>query len=439
MASDEAHQPPSPSTAHHSPMTHHSPVAQHQPLSPATHPSPAAHTPPVNPNPDSVHPMVTRYRVGTNRPTQRLNLHASSVFPLPKSYRGVFNDPNWQNAMCDEYNALIKNRTWTLVPRPPDTNIVRCMWLFRHMYLVDGTLNRYKARLVANDSTQLERVDVDETFSLVVKPGTIQTVLSLAASRHWSIHQLDVENAFLHGYLSETVYMHQPLRAGLDTAYLLLYVDDIVLTASSKTLLQWIISSLHQEFSMTYLGSLNYFLDISVIRDSLGIFISQSKYATEILERDGMVGCNSSRTPVDIESKLGDDGDPVSDLTLYRSLAGSLEYLTVTHLVAYSDADWAGFPTTRLSTSGYYVFLGNNLLSWSSKHQPTLSRSNAKAKYRGVVNDVAETCWYLALGWQLEEIHVTWAHLDKKRTRLRTYTKSMKKYCSQSVETASQA
>ncbi|GJX23995.1 ribonuclease H-like domain-containing protein [Tanacetum coccineum] len=162
----------------------------------------------VNPNPNSVHPMVTRFRVGTNRPTERLNLHVSSVSPLPKSYRDAFSDPNWQNAMRDEYHALIKNKTWTLVPRPPDTNIVRCMWLFRHKYLADGTLSRYKARLVANGSTQLEGVDVDETFSPVVKPGTIRTVLSLAASRHWPIHQLDVKNAFLHGDLSETVYMH---------------------------------------------------------------------------------------------------------------------------------------------------------------------------------------------------------------------------------------
>ncbi|GJY86809.1 ribonuclease H-like domain-containing protein, partial [Tanacetum coccineum] len=107
--------------------------------------------------------MVTRFRVGTNRPTERLNLHVSSVSPLPKSYRDAFSDPNWKNAMRDEYTALIKNKT--LVPQPPDTNIVRCMWLFRHKYLADGTHSRYKARLVANGSTQLERVDVDETFS----------------------------------------------------------------------------------------------------------------------------------------------------------------------------------------------------------------------------------------------------------------------------------
>ncbi|GJU74314.1 ribonuclease H-like domain-containing protein [Tanacetum coccineum] len=408
--------PASPSSAQiHSPVQQPSSMAQHTPVQLQFSPTAVPHqtttvsdqhapaiiqNPPINPNPDSVHPMVTRFRVGTNRPTERLNLHVSSVSPLPKSYRDAFSDPNWQNAMRDEYTALIKNKTWTLVPRPPDTNIVRCMWLFRHKYLADGTLSRYKARLVANGSTQLEGVDVDETFSPVVKPGTIRTVLSLAASRHWPIHQLDVKNAFLHGDLSETVYMHQPpgfwdsihLDYGIDTAYFLLYVDDIVLTASSDGLLQRIISSLHQEFAMTDLGPLNYFL-----------------------EKAHMVSCNPSRTPVDTESKLG-DGDPVSDPTLYRSLAGSLHYLTftrsnisyavqqgtlnyslqlfsssTTNLVAYSDAGWAGCPTTRRSTLGYCVFLGNNLLSWSAKRQPTLSRSSAEVEYRGVANVVAET------------------------------------------------
>ncbi|GJR28526.1 ribonuclease H-like domain-containing protein [Tanacetum coccineum] len=110
----------------------------------------------INPNPVSVYPMVTRFRVVTNRPTERLNLHVSSISPLPKSYNAAFNDPNWQNAMSDEYNALLKNNTWILVPQPTDANIVRCMWLFRHKFLADGTISRYKARLVVNDSTQIE-------------------------------------------------------------------------------------------------------------------------------------------------------------------------------------------------------------------------------------------------------------------------------------------
>ncbi|GJR15615.1 ribonuclease H-like domain-containing protein [Tanacetum coccineum] len=318
-----------------------------------------------------------------------------------------------------------KSERMTLVPRPPDANVARYMWLFGHKFLADGMLSRYNARLVANGSTQLEGVDVDETFSPVVKPGTIRTGLSLAVSRQWPIHQLDVKNAFLHGDLTETIYMHQPPGFQDST-----HPD------------YRIIRSLHQEFAITDFGPLNYFLGVSVTRDSSGLFLSQQKYVIEILKKAHILNCNPIRTPVDTESKLGVGGDPVSDATLYWSLAGSLQYLTftrpdisyavqqvclhihdprepclsalkrilryvqgtlnyslqlfsssITDLVAYSDADWAGCPTTRRSTSGYCVFLGNNFLSWSSKRQPTLSRSSADAEYRGFANVVAETCW----------------------------------------------
>ncbi|GJX48729.1 ribonuclease H-like domain-containing protein [Tanacetum coccineum] len=305
--------------------------------------------------------MATRFHVGTNRPTKCLNLHVSSISLLPKSYHDAFNDPNLQNAIHDEYHALIKNQTWILVPRPTDANIVRCMWLFRHKFLADGTLSRPKARLVENGSTQIEGINVDETFSLVVKPGNIRTVLSLAASRQWHIHQLNVKNAFLHGDLSETVYMHQPLG-----------FRDSKHPASSET----------------------------------------RKYAVELLEQAHVTNCNPNWTPIDTESKLGSDGDPVSDPTLYRSLACSLQYLTFippgyilcnsSDLVAYYDVDWVGCPTTRRSTLGYCVFLGNNLLSWSSKRQLTLPRSSAKAYYYGVPNVVAEICWLRNL---LRELH----------------------------------
>ncbi|GKD91028.1 ribonuclease H-like domain-containing protein, partial [Tanacetum coccineum] len=154
-------------------------------------------------------------------------------------------------------------------------------------------------------------------------------------------------------------------------------------------------------------------LGISVTRDSFGMFLSQRKYAVEILEKAHMVNCNPSRTPVDTESKLGADGDPqvclyIHDLrepyfsALKRNLwyvLGTLEYglqlfsSSTTSLVAYSDAELVGCPTTRRLTSGYCVFLDNNLLSWSAKRQPTLSRSSAEAEYRDVANDVAETCW----------------------------------------------
>ncbi|GKD17916.1 ribonuclease H-like domain-containing protein [Tanacetum coccineum] len=272
--------------------------------------------------------MVTRSRVGTTRPNPCYAGHVSTISPLPRSYKEAFNDPNWRNAMFNEYNALIKNKTWTSVPRPEGANIVCSMWLFRHKFLADGTLSRYKARLVANGSTQ-----------------------------------------------------------GDDTAFLLLFVDDIVLTASSNRLLQQIIASLHREFSMTDLGALNYFLGISVTRDSFGMFLSLRKYAMEILEHAHMVGYNSSRTPIDTESKLRDGGTPVVDPTLYRSLVGSLQYLTFTR------------PDITYAVQQVCLYMHDP----REPHFSALKRIlRAEAEYCSVANAVAETCWIRNL---LRELH----------------------------------
>ncbi|GKA33373.1 ribonuclease H-like domain-containing protein [Tanacetum coccineum] len=211
--------------------------------------------------------------------------------------------------------------------------MVRSMWLFKHKFHADRTLSRYKARLLANGSSQQLGVDFDETFSPVVKPATIRIVLSLAVSRLWLIHQLDVKNAFLNGDLSKTVYMHQPPgfvdsrypHHGSQVAYLLIYVDDIILIASSPALLQQIIASLHKEFDMTDLGALNYFLGISADRFSTGLFLSQRKYALQLLERAYMVNFNPSRTPVDGSGRCSCSGFHF----ISQSCRG-LQYLTFT-------------------------------------------------------------------------------------------------------------
>ncbi|GJV70942.1 ribonuclease H-like domain-containing protein [Tanacetum coccineum] len=263
--------------------------------------------------------------------------------------------------------------------------------------------------MVANGRSQQQGIDFDETFSPVVKPATIRTVLSLAVTSDWPIHQLDVKNAFLHGQLSETVYMHQP-PGFVDSAHL-----DYVchLQRSLYGLKQAPRAWFQREFAMTDLGSLNYFLGVSAQRSKYGLFLSQSKFAEEILERAHLQHCNPCKTPMDTESKHGSDGDPQIRLYMhdprdphFTALKHILRYVrgtidnglqlhvsSTSQLTTYTDVDWAGCPVTRRSTSGYCVFLGDNLLSWSAKRHVTLSCSSAEAEYRGITNVVVETVW----------------------------------------------
>ncbi|XP_034570625.1 uncharacterized mitochondrial protein AtMg00810-like [Setaria viridis] len=176
-------------------------------------------------------------------------------------------------------------------------------------------------------------------------------------------------------------------------------VDDIVLTASSSTLLWHIMGRLYSEFAMMDLGDLHHFLSISITSFSLGLFLSQRQYAFDTLQRAGMAECHSITTPVDTHAKLSAHNDAMlQDGSEYQSLAGVCLFMhdprephmalikcivcyvkgtpssgfhigtgPVQSLTAYSDADWAGYPDSRRSTSGFCVYLGDNLVSWSSK------------------------------------------------------------------------
>ncbi|WVZ70821.1 hypothetical protein U9M48_019457 [Paspalum notatum var. saurae] len=348
---------------------------------------------------------------------------------------------------------------------------------------------RYKARWVVRGFNQRPGIDFSETFSPVVKPATIRTVLTLIATHTWPAHQLDVSNAFLHGNLSEQVYCQQPtgfvdpqrpndvcllsrslyglrqaprvwfehftkhvislgfvqsradtslfiLHNSSDIAYLLLYMDDMILSASSPALLQRIVTQLQHAFAVKDMGPLRYFLGTEVHRDRHDFFLNKAKYAAELLDRASMSNCKIATTPADTKSKpFSDDGKLIADASDYRSLAGSssvphphtpdiayavrqvclhmhaprdthmtmlkriLRYVkgtlhlgiqlcpvTTPSITAYSDADWAGCPDTRRSTSGFCVFLGDSLILWSSKRQTTVSRSSAEAEYRAIAN-----------------------------------------------------
>jgi hypothetical protein len=259
--------------------------------------------------------------------------------------------------MTEEYDALLGNDTWDLVPPPRNTNMVSGKWVFRHKLKPDSSLDRYKARWVLRYFYQEQGVDFDETFSPVFKSATVRIVLSIAISLKWETRQLDMKNAFLHGKLAEVVYSRQPtgfidstrlehvcrlnrslyglkqaprtsykcfatfitsigftcshsdmsrsvLQCAEGTAFLLLYVDDIVPTASSTRLLDRITAFLCSEFAMTDMGCLHYFLGIAVTHDPSGMHLSHAKYVAEILENTGMTAYKSATTAVDTSPKL---------------------------------------------------------------------------------------------------------------------------------------
>jgi len=248
--------------------------------------------------------------------TIKYPISALLTFALPQepsTYKQAASHPEWTQAMLLEYNALVSNQTWTLCPRPSHRNVVRNKWVFKIKQKPDGSVDRFKARLVAKGFDQLSGVDYYEIFSPVIKPSTIRLILALAVQFDWKIQQLDVSNAFLHGVLDEEVYMEQPqgfvdpnyadhvcklnksiyglkqaprawftrlsqalLNLGfcgsqvdhslfiyhLDSVhvFLLVYVDDIILTGNHEGIMNSFIAKLKTDFSMKDLGSLGYFL-----------------------------------------------------------------------------------------------------------------------------------------------------------------------------------
>ncbi|KAJ0613659.1 putative RNA-directed DNA polymerase [Helianthus annuus] len=285
--------------------------------------------------------------------------------------------------MAEELEALDKNGTWSLVPRVPNTNVVDCKWVYRLKTDQNGNISRYKARLVAKGFRQQSGVDYHETFSPVVKPATIRTVLSLAVSNSWPLKQLDAQNAFLHGDLEETVYMTQPpgfvdpakphhvcclhkslygLKQAprawfnkLSTAlqqlgffgsktdpslfiynhkgsmvYILVYVDDIIITGNNSPLVNSVIAKLSSMLEVKDLGPLHYFLGIEVLHQNSDLILSQRKYLLDVINRAGLFECKPVASPMDTKSVLLPNDSPLfADPTRYRQIVGALQYATL--------------------------------------------------------------------------------------------------------------
>ncbi|XP_019191011.1 PREDICTED: uncharacterized protein LOC109185527 [Ipomoea nil] len=285
--------------------------------------------------------------------------------------------------MDAEFNALVHNHMWRLVPFQPGMNVVGCKWVFRTKRKADGSIERHKARLVANGFNLVAGEDFFENLSPVVKPTMVRLLLSLAVSRGWTIRQLDIHNAFLNGELAETVYMRQPpgyedksltdhvclLKKslyGLKQAphawftrlhdflisvsfspsktdvslfiysrdnirlYFLVYVDDILIMGSNSDRVTALIDKLALEFKVRDMGVPSFFLVIEIVPLSGGMLLSQKRYMKDILKRAGMVDCKPVVSPVSSAKITDEVVVPYADPTQYRSLACALQYLTVT-------------------------------------------------------------------------------------------------------------
>jgi hypothetical protein len=346
---------------------------------------------PSDANTGHAHPYGTRLRHNLRQPKVRTDgtvtysaIRSSSSEPT--SHIAAMKHPLWRQAMNDEFHALLKNKTWHLIPPRPGLNVIDCKWVFKLKQKADGSIDRYKARLVAKGFKQQYGINYDETFSPVVKPTTIRLLLSLAVSRDWAIRQIDIQNAFLHGFLNEDVYMKQPpgfadsthpdylckldkslyglkqaprawfsrlskklidlgfspskadvslfiLNKGGVQIYMLIYVDDIIIISSSSATVDRLLSQLRNDFAVKDLGPLAYFLGIECQHTTHGLILSQQKYIHDLLTRTNMLTSKPVATPMLPADKLQiQGGAPLSaeDATRYRSAIGALQYLLLT-------------------------------------------------------------------------------------------------------------
>ncbi|RVW96902.1 Retrovirus-related Pol polyprotein from transposon TNT 1-94 [Vitis vinifera] len=416
-------------------------------------------------NPHPIYNFLSYHRLSS--PYSAFVSAISSV-SLPKSTHEALSHPGWRQAMVDEMAALHSNGTWDLVVLPSGKSTVGCRWVYAVKVGPDGQVDRLKARLVAKGYTQVYGSDYGDTFSPVAKIASVRLLLSMAAMCSWPLYQLDIKNAFLHGDLAEEVYMEQPpgfVAQGESGLVCRLRRSLYGLKQSPRA---WFsrFSSVVQEFGMlrstadhsvfyhhNSLGQCIYlvvYVDDIVItgsdqdaQSSSGVVLSQRKYALDILEETGMLDCKPVDTPMDPNVKLvPGQGEPLGDPGRYRRLVGKLNYLTITRpdisfpvsvvsqflqspcdshwdavirilryikstpgqgvlyenrghtqVIGYTDADWAGSPTDRRSTSGYCVFIGGNLISWKSKKQDVVARSSAEAEYRAMALATCELIW----------------------------------------------
>ncbi|GAA0177689.1 transmembrane signal receptor [Lithospermum erythrorhizon] len=271
--------------------------------------------------------------------------------------------------------------TWTMVELPKGKKALGTQWVYKVKYKFDGTIERFKARLVVFGNHQVEGIDYNDTFSSVAKMVTVRVFLAMAAVKQCELHQMNVHNAFLHGDLSEEVYMKLPPR-------------------------------FYKSFGSD-LGVLKYFLGVEVARSHEEIFLCQRKYTLDIIYETGLMGAKPVSFPMEPNQRLASSTSALlRDVERYRPLVGRLIDLSFTrpdltfavHVLSQflyeprqdhwlAELRVVSCPIMRRSVSGWIVFIGSSPISWKTKKQVTVARSSAEAKYRSMASVTCELKW----------------------------------------------
>ncbi|KAH9782217.1 hypothetical protein KPL71_008805 [Citrus sinensis] len=291
--------------------------------------------------------------------------------PLSDVYQRSKTDQNWVTAMNEELFMIEKNKTWELVDQPQNRKVIGVKWVYKTKLNADGSINKYKARLVVKGFAQVPGVDYSDTFAPVARLDVIRLLLAVAAQKNWRVYQLDVKSAFLNGFLQEEIYVEQPegyvkegeedKHNGADILIISLYVDDLLVTGNKKCVVEEFKQEMMEIFEMTDLGLMTFFLGMEIKQNENEVFIS-AKRVLRYVKGTCNFGIKFTRSK---EFKL----------------------------FGYSDSDWGGSIDDMKSTSGYCFTLGSGVFSWSSKKQEIVAQSTAEVEFVAATAAVNQALW----------------------------------------------
>ncbi|GJT84538.1 retrovirus-related pol polyprotein from transposon TNT 1-94 [Tanacetum coccineum] len=389
-----------------------------------------------------------------------VNIKESKNHPLdqePKDVKEALKDKSWVVAMQEELNQFVANDVWELVPLPMSQSVIGTKWVFRNKLDENGIVSRNKARLVAQGYNQQEGIDYDETYAPVARLESIRILLAIACANNFKLYQMDVKSAFLNDFINEEVYVAQPPgfidfqkpnyvyklkkdlyglkqapKAWYDRlkAFLIkreysmgmvdntlftkksksrlivvqIYVDDIIFGSTSQNLCDDFATIMHNEFEISMMGELNFFLGLQIKQIEDIIFFNQSKYIKEMLKKFGLEDSKPTKMSMSTEIKLTKDDEADSmDSSKYRENPKTTHLETVKHIfryirgtshlglwylkgtrietIVYANSDHAGDYVDRKSTSGVCMFMGCCLTSWFAKKQTAFAISMTEAEY----------------------------------------------------------